>query len=61
MYVNLKQSKACADAYWRPARRSLASFDSNPFEPVTFLQQLKKSNQKKATRGQRSSSGYFVN
>jgi hypothetical protein len=48
-------------AYWYPARHPLASFDSNPFEPVTLFAAAKKSNQKKAARGQCSSSGYFLN
>ena len=33
--------QACAAAYWRPARRPLPVFDSNPFEPVTLFSTAK--------------------
>jgi hypothetical protein len=41
--------KTCADAYWHPARRSLARFASNPFESVTSFQQPKEVTKKGRT------------
>jgi hypothetical protein len=50
-------TKACAIAYWLPCQ----FLTRIPSSQLLFLLQLKKSNQKKAARGQCSSSDYFVN
>jgi hypothetical protein len=42
----IKKTKVCAELTGIPRGVRLPVFDSNPFEPVTFFQQQKISNQK---------------